>query len=180
MREFIALPAASQIGPADDVLFYRASARPDDLYETGETRISYAIAMLEAVSLSKGEPGADNAPAIAGAAALLLSDARGLFAGFYAAAVKAQHTRSLEGPNTGRGIATFPKGGGEKYDARRSAYTVALLKLYLRHATDTESALILQQIEAAVTTALSVHYRQGLNASAYELFQRYALKKEGA
>lgn len=76
-----ALPETSQT--TDTVLYFDADARPTELYECATSRMDAARNMLEALSSSMEITDSRALPAVAVAAALLLSDASGMFASLY-------------------------------------------------------------------------------------------------
>lgn len=66
---------------------------------------------------------------------------------------------------------------GQAHSERRRAYCRELLKLVLRHATEEEAVVLMLHLEATSSMMSGVRYLPGLNAAAYELHQRYGMKK---
>lgn len=82
MADFKALPDQSQCG-FDDVFYFDAAAEPTTLYECATYRLDIARNMLEALSTMKAMGDERALPAVASAAALLMSDANGLLGQLY-------------------------------------------------------------------------------------------------
>lgn len=76
-----ALPKISQ--SCDDVLYFDADASPTEIYECATARMDAAFHMLEALSTAVDIRDTRALPAIASAAAMLLSDASGMLASLY-------------------------------------------------------------------------------------------------
>ncbi|MQT44453.1 hypothetical protein GHO45_26455 [Pseudomonas sp. FSL R10-0765] len=81
MSNFKALPELSQSG--DNVLYFDSEASPSELYECAANRLEIARHMLQILSTSQLKGNEHALPAVASAAALLLSDANGMFESLY-------------------------------------------------------------------------------------------------
>lgn len=82
MADLRPLPGASQAG-ALDVLYFDAAARPTDLYECATHRLDVVRHLLEALATVQRHDDHRAMPAVASAAALLLSDADGMLCALY-------------------------------------------------------------------------------------------------
>lgn len=95
MANFKALPRESQSG--DDVLYFDADAKPTELYECATFRLSVAHSMLEAIGAVMRIEDERALPAVASAAALLISDAEGMLKGLYGV-IRSYEDRSSQLP----------------------------------------------------------------------------------
>ncbi len=82
MADFKALLGQSQCG-STDVFYFDAKAEPTTLYECATYRLDVARNMLEALATMKASDDERALPAVASAAALLMSDANGLLESLY-------------------------------------------------------------------------------------------------
>lgn len=82
MADIRPLPLASQAG-ASDVLHFDAAARLADLYECATHRLDVVRHLMEAMATVQRHDDDRAMPAVASAAALLLSDASGMLCALY-------------------------------------------------------------------------------------------------
>ncbi|MCO7614101.1 hypothetical protein NJH83_28075 [Pseudomonas chlororaphis] len=81
MSNFKALPELSQSG--ETVLYFDAEASPSELYECAANRMDVARHMLQVLATCQLKGNEHALPAVASAAAILLSDANGMFESLY-------------------------------------------------------------------------------------------------
>ena len=81
MANFKALPSESQSG--DDVLYFDTEAAPTELLECAQLRISTARRMLAVMGALRSVDDPEALPAVASAAAMLMSDAEGMLFAMY-------------------------------------------------------------------------------------------------